>query len=242
MIPACPVCEKLTLVRFEYARDHNGNVAEILQCRSCLALINSRAHDLLKESNVSDIQLTEFYTSEAGDHSQETIRLNEKAEILGYLYGKVKRPFENLTFCDFGAGPGYIALAASQRFKRAYVCDVDTRAVDRTCRVLGRPDNLQIVRSLDELPEQINVLCMWHALEHIPWPLAFLLANRARFAPDCVFFVQCPGYRPDAIVDCHYTFFNEPSMRSLFEKVGASEIEIGFDVQNGFIGYLGELA
>ena len=242
MIPACPVCEKLTLVRFECARDHDGNVTDILQCRSCLALLNDRAHECLKQKNLQDIQFTDYYAPEVTTHAQETSRLEEKARILDYLYGHVKKPYETLTFCDFGAGPGYVAMAAARRFKRSFVCEFDTRAAERACRILGRPDNLHIIRSLDELPGPVDVMCMWHVLEHIPWPLAFFEANRSRFAPGCVFFVQCPGYRPNAVVDCHYTFFNEPSIRCLFEKVGAKEIEIGFDIHNGFIGYLGQLA
>jgi 2-polyprenyl-3-methyl-5-hydroxy-6-metoxy-1,4-benzoquinol methylase len=219
----------------------NGNSTDIRQCRYCLALINGRAHDVLANDVIQNIQSTDYYYSGALTQADALRQLKEKAGILDYLYQKVSLPFEDLTFCDFGAGQGFVAMAAARRFRFSYICEFDRRSAEEVCSILGKPENLEIVGSLSDVQKPIDVFFMWHVLEHIPQPLAFLEASLPYLSPNCIFFLQCPGYRPDSIVDCHYTFFNEPSLRTLFAKAGVREIEIGFDVHNGFIGYLGQL-
>jgi len=240
-LSSCPVCAEGSLIRFEPAFDVDGNTVDVLQCRSCFALINSRAHSRLKTDEVEEVQLTDYYLSDSLSVRDVEIMITEKGQILNYLYSKITDDFSKKTFCDFGGGAGLVSIAASIRFKNSYICEFDIRSVNQICSVIKKPDNMGIVTSLEDINEKIDVLFMWHVLEHIPRPLEFMHSIRKYLADDCIFFLQCPGYRPSSIVDCHYTFFNEPSMRALFASFGAKEIEIGFDLNNGFVGYLGRI-
>lgn len=241
-LAACPVCDGgSTLVRFEPALDVDGNTVDVLQCRACMCLINSRAHTLLQKHEIEEVQLTNYYISESLTYGEAQKMLSDKAVILNYLYEKLDRDFSHKVFCDFGGGSGLIAIAAANKFMKSYICEFDTRSVEHMCAALGKPRNMEIVTSLDSIEEKIDVFFMWHVLEHIPNPREFLEKIKEFCAEDCIFFLQCPGYRPSSIVDCHYTFFNEPSMRALFSTAGFKEVEIGFDLSNGFIGYLGKM-
>lgn len=242
MLTHCPVCTAIEPpILFERVCNFDGNETDILQCRSCLALINSRAHELLTSTSVEQVQQTEYYSLESTKPEEERRRLEENRPILNHLFDKIDRPWEHLTFCDFGAGRGYISILAAERFKASFACEFDVRNVEQVVGTLGKMSNHSIVKALDEISTPIDVFFMWHVLEHIPEPGRFLQEHRPRFSDNCILFLQCPGYRPKAVVDCHYTFFNEPSFRSIFEDLGFREIEIGFDRDNGFISYLGEL-
>lgn len=236
----CTICASdATTFRFEVAQDKNGNECEILQCSHCFALINSRAHRILATGDIQEVQRTDFYISNQLTKLQAQAEQFSKSKILDFLFSKLDLPYHDLTFCDFGGGSGLVALAAAERFKHSYVCEFDTRSAEQMCSILGKPKNFDIVQSLNAVNHSIDVMFMWHVLEHIPNPLNFLIDGGVHFSKQCVFFVQCPCYRPDAIVDCHYTFFNEPSIRTLFDKAGVKEIEVGFDTFNGFVSYLG---
>jgi hypothetical protein len=227
------------MFRLERACDKDGNECDILQCGACFALSNSRAHDLLHNSDIKEVQRTDFYISSGLTKTQAQLELDSKSTILDYLFRKLDLPYHDLTFCDFGGGSGLVAYAAAKHFRKSYLCEFDMRSAEQVLSVLDRPRNLDIVQSLDEIAEPVDVMFMWHVLEHIPNPLDFLISAERHFSKNAIFFVQCPGFRPEAIVDCHYTFFNEPSFRNLFNKIGVKEVEIGFDSSNGFVSYLG---
>lgn len=238
----CPVCgANKSLIRFEIARDVNGRDVQVLQCQRCLVLLNGRAHDLLSEQSVMELQRTDNYWSEQTSYDREIERLNGVKPIMHYLMQKVDKPWKDLNFVDFGGGRGYVGYLAADQFARSFVCEVDTRGIEQLCETLGRPANLEIVSSLDKIAAPIDVFFGWHVLEHIPRPLQFLREHRPRIRERGIIFMQCPCYRPDAIVDCHYTFFNEPSIREVFRLLAVAEIEVGFDTANGFISFVGEV-
>lgn len=223
---------------FEKTRDINSNVVDILNCRSCSVLLNTRAYKLLDSTSENVLQKTDRYM--IADETREDIMraIDARQSLLDYLYARVSRDWGSKTFCDFGAGRGLVAIAAARRFRRAVACELDTRPIDAVLQMVGPIQNFE---SSNKLPEKIDVLFMWHVLEHLPYPLEFFKTKRGHLADDCVVFLQVPLFRPpEQVVDVHFAFHNNESLTRMFSALGVRVIEIGFDVQNAFVSFLGE--
>ena len=242
-IECCGVCKsERSVALLECTRDLNAQFTEVKQCRHCLAIFNGRAYSLLNEATeLKDIQRTDFYVPE--NKSLETLlnSVKEKGALLNYLFAKFSRDWRKSVFCDFGGGDGLVAIAASDVFQSSVLCDMDTRSVHEVCRAVGYPENLDIINNLSEVGQPIDVMFMWHVLEHIPEPADFLENIKPFLSSNCIFFIQCPAYRKEYLVDCHYTLFNRPSFEALFGLLGISLIEVSFDLENSFITALGFL-
>ena len=157
----CPICRtEEKLVRFEAALDMDGNATDIMQCRYCLVLLNGRAHRLLQEKEIIDIQLTDYYLPSNLTPTDALTMVRDKASILEYLQNKLDRNWSAMNFCDFGGGAGEIALAAAAKFKSSYICEFDTRSVEQLCGLIGKPKNMHIVTSLEDIDQSIDVLFM----------------------------------------------------------------------------------
>jgi hypothetical protein len=109
----------------------------------------------------------------------------------------------------------------------------------RVCELIGQPANLLIRSDLATVGSPVDVIFLWHVLEHLPFPLRFWESHMDRLSPDALFFVQVPLYRPDYVIPQHFTFFSQPSLLRLFEQLGVETIEVGFDLDYGFLTYVG---
>lgn len=215
---------------------------DILQCQRCRVLLNAGAYEVLMETDIRSVQHTEHYCRDSSSMDAELAAIAAAGGILNHMFTKLSRPWHELTFCDLGAGRGYSAIAASQIFRRSIACEFDTSNIESVCRTVGQPPNLEIVDDADEISGQIDVLFGWHVMEHIHDLHCFLRGLRPKLANGCMLFLQCPCYRPDYLAACHYIFFNEVSLRRATQRLGFLELDIGFDVDRGFISYLGTLA
>jgi hypothetical protein len=239
----CEVCKsERSIVRLELAHDLNAQMTEVHQCRSCLAIFNGRAYSLLDEhSRLQDIQRTDLYVPKELDPSALHAHVREKGSLLDYLFAKVSRDWSESVFCDFGGGNGLVAIAASDIFKTSILCDMDERGVNEICGAIGHPANLLVTGYLSDFPEKIDVMFMWHVLEHIPEPADFLISIKTHLSENAIFFLQCPAYRKEYLVDCHYVLFNQPSLETLFKLAGIETIEVSYDLDNSFITAIGVL-
>jgi len=201
-----------------------------------MVLLNLDSYAATDETNPAAAQSGDYYavTDPGSDEHAAGIR-NSEEHIIGYLLKQTSLDPASRVFCEIGTGRGYATIAAALRFKAAYGLDFDLRHITSICDEVGWPSNLHVGRTLHDVQQKIDVLMGWHALEHIPQPLAFLEEVRGRMNPDGHFFFQVPLFRNAYIVRSHYVFFNETAMRSLMKKLGMNVVEIGFDTALGFL-------
>jgi sulfotransferase family protein len=103
-------------------------------------------------------------------------------------------------------------------------------------------ESLELYHDLVKLSCPVDVLFMWHVLEHLPDPTAFWLKNRNILADRAELIVQVPMYRSDYVVDAHFVFFNEQSLRMWFSRIGGNLRRVLFDEENDFVTVVGNLA
>lgn len=231
ILAACPCCGvQASLVTYEIVRDVEGDLARIALCQSCLALFNLAAYSALNDTRADMMQGGDFYNAHGfGGEDHLAAVQNAEDNIVGYFLRRTGFDPNDHVYCEIGIGRGYSSVAATRQFKAVYGLDFDLGNVRRVCGEIGWPANMHIGRSLEEVDEPIDLLVGWHALEHIPQPLAFLKEARGRMTTGSYFFFQVPLFRPEYIVRSHHVFFNEEAMRRLMFNVSANVLEIGFD-------------
>ena len=241
----CPVCAGLELCNFDKIRDIDGNLCDILMCVGCGALLNSYAYASLCESTAEQLQKTDLYAVTSGhppdSHLQEIERADSYFQYLAGCGIDTSR-FNKQVFCDFGAGHGYVALAACRRFRSVIAHDWDTRGISKIRDSLRGPyadfPNLQIVNDLANVHAKIDVLFMWHVLEHLPEPTLFWRSHLHKLKDDALVFLQIPLYRPAAVCRPHYVFYTERSLERWAAEIGFGLLNFGYDAERGFLGMI----
>jgi hypothetical protein len=238
----CPVCSNSTLQRFDCVKDiSSSKPTDILICIKCYALINKSAYDVLDKITVAQAQTTDFYSGSRMEHDEIRLAILRAYGLLDYLSDRVDLT-KRQTFLDFGAGRGFVAMAAAQRFKTAYACEPSTHLV--TSILEDYPDDLakpRVVPSIMDVPEGVDVLFMWHALEHLPAPTELWKAQSKRLNKGCIIFLQIPLFRLAYVVQSHYVFYTESSLSVWASGLGARVIEFAYDVENGFLTMIAKI-
>jgi 2-polyprenyl-3-methyl-5-hydroxy-6-metoxy-1,4-benzoquinol methylase len=233
-LDSCPVCREKKLELFDKIEGLNQH-SDILICNTCHALIAVSSYDALKTKALEDVQNSHFYEDyelarsahiegvESGDASIKVLLLKTGIEPGGK------------TFLDFGAGRGYTAIAATRHFKKVYASEIDIQHIS-SIAALFELNNLQIVQNLQSIKDPVDVLFMWHTLEHLPDPSEFWMKHASIFSRDAIIHLQIPLYRPGHVVDSHYIFYTEKSLSVwAFSSLKAKPVYFGYDMKNGFL-------
>jgi hypothetical protein len=245
VLTRCPVCGSAELRKFDVTPDIDGNICDILMCVECSALLNSYAYVSLHGLTAEQIQKTDLYAVTSDDppsfHLQEVEQADSYFQYLADCGIDASR-FGDQVFCDFGAGRGYVALAACRRFRSVIAQDWDTRGVSKirdSLRSMGSDyTNLDIVDDLATVQAKIDVLFMWHVLEHLPEPTEFWRSHMHRLSEGALIYLQIPLYRPAALCRPHFVFYTERSLERWASEIGFRPINFGYDPERGFLGMI----
>ncbi|MFZ5784764.1 MAG: hypothetical protein ACOY4R_31600 [Pseudomonadota bacterium] len=234
----CSVCGSVNVLPFDKITSIEGTIADLACCTDCGAILNLAAYAALKEQDAKSVQRTDFYLPSSEEVVSASAKVEECAALFDYLQNITALP-TNAVFCDFGAGRGYVALYASRLFRKSIACEWDTRSIDAVKSALPEiPRNFEVVADIDAVPEPIGLLFMWHSLEHLPMPTTFWKSREHALDRDAIIYLQVPLFRPAHVVDCHYVFYTERSLSRWAKEIGASPLNFGYDVQNGFLGMI----
>jgi len=233
----CPVCREKKLELFDKIIGLNQH-SDILICNICHALVAVSSYDALKTKALEDVQYSGFYQDyELSRDSHIGGVESGDAVIRDFLFRSGIDPAEKI-FLDFGAGRGYSAIAATRHFKKVYAVEMDTVHIS-SISSLFELNNLHITRDLQCVKDPIDVLFMWHTLEHLPNPSEFWLSHKSILSPDGMIFLQIPLYRPGNVVDSHYIFYTEKSLSAwALSSFGAKPSYFGYDIENGFLAMI----
>jgi 2-polyprenyl-3-methyl-5-hydroxy-6-metoxy-1,4-benzoquinol methylase len=208
-------------------------------CRHCTAIVN--VSDLCEaerpEGNraLQSDSSKEFYAVTQDVVDSFAQRLVGARLSLDFLLSNVAQGFEPRVFADVGAGYGFTAAAATERFDRVYAIDYNTVALEALRSHFPKPERLHIRATLEETEEPFDAVMLWHVLEHCEDAVGFLRDIGSKLRPGGTVFVQCPMYRDPYVVFTHFTFHNETSLRTMCLTAGLRCDHVWFDVDNQFI-------
>ena len=242
---SCPNCGGMSFEMFEDILDVDGKVAIIEICLACSALVNrgaierlQRDAELMRQAQV--LELRDVYPVDPHEVAFGATLEEEIPHFLRTLEffirkAEIEQPAKELVSAEIGIGRGTLLRACGQMFGKAYGTDIDLTLFDGTRADLPVPDNVVLIESLSHLPEPVDAILAWHTLEHIP-RLHDLVANaRLLLKPGGHLFFQVPLYRPENVVDSHYTFMNRRSVSVLAELEGFELVDIWTDHARHFL-------
>jgi hypothetical protein len=151
----------------------------------------------------------------------------EQSQLGGHL--------QDMVSLEFGIGRGYLLLAASQAFKRSYGTDLRPDIFEKTVEVVGKPGNVQVVTDCREIAEPVDVIFLWHVMEHLSSASNFLNYTKSFMPKGGYIFLQVPLYRPQYVVRSHYTFFNHRAITVMARSSGFVTEGIWHDVAHSFM-------
>lgn len=234
---SCPVClSQQAPLLFEKSIDVDHRVIDVMVCGSCLSILNSSAYARLAETQLSETQASGYEGTQSSSPEEYRRLIMSRSGLLGYF---LQRQFAGTAFeaaADIGCGGGHFADVCATKYGHVYAVDFDHTAFHASHSFTNPPANVTLVHSLEEIPNnRLDLAVGWHVLEHIPAPKKFLSVLRDKLKAGGCFFAQIPGYRREYLVDSHFVFYNEQSLKALFESTGFHLREVGYDVGNSFI-------
>lgn len=138
-------------------------------------------------------------------------------------------PKNSKTILDFGCGTGEFLAHAQKRNLTIFGIEPNPTALKIAQTKLGK-DRISS-GDIYSIPEQFDVITLWHVLEHIPHLENFLPTLISKLKPDGKLFIAVPNYQSyDASiyknhwaaydVPRHLWHFSPKSMKSLFSDFG----------------------
>ena len=237
---SCPCCGQPGLVNYETTKDIDGSTVEIAVCTVCCALVNGAALREVFERTVDprDVQtrgLESVYPPESREQMLHSIDLFRETVAFLRDQSRLGERLRDMVSLEFGIGRGYLMIAASDFFKRSYGTDLRLDIFANTVAEIGQPANVRVVTDVNQIGEPVDVVFLWHVMEHLPKARDFLEYARSLMPNGGYVFFQVPLYRPDVVVRSHYTFFNSRSVSVMAEASGFVVHDIWFDLPNAFM-------
>jgi len=238
----CPACgEKGMFVKYQTRFDANKRVVTLEICRHCTVIANvtdlaSSSHPNTDNYERQKDGSERFYAVSESEMSREAVakQVNARLGMMDFALSEVPVGFKREAFADLGAGAGYLAGAAARYFDRVYAIDFNTSILHSLHHYFEERDKITISDSFHDV-SGMDMIVMWHTLEHMPQPLDCLRSVQAKLNKCGVVFFQCPMLRPEYVVSTHYVFFSECAVRVMCERAGFRDVKIWFDMDYDFI-------
>jgi SAM-dependent methyltransferase len=163
-----------------------------------------------------------------GDGAPERERQREwsrrRMRTLRHHLGDISR----FRILDFGAGTGAFLEAAQEEAGNIVGYDMNPKA----CQVLSSL-GWECFNSLDDVPRGVDMITLFHVLEHVPEPWTFMADLRGRFPDVRLFVVEVPhtdealnslfrndSFRARHFNSLHLYYFTNRTMAMVLERAG----------------------
>lgn len=243
--PSCPCCGGSSFEEFEDVLDVDGKITMIEICEVCSNLVNRAglkavAADAEAGLRAQTAGLHEVYPTDpravafGATLGEEVPRF---VDVLSFFLreANIDRAPQELVSAEIGIGRGSCLRAAASLFRKSYGTDVDYTLFDVANSQLALPDNVVLLESLSHLPEPVDLIVGWHVFEHVPRLHDLVAAMRLMLRQNGHIFFQVPLYRPENIVQSHYSFLNRRAVKVLAEMQRLDVVGIWTDHARSFL-------
>lgn len=239
---ACPTCGKNGAFVPFLVRSRKNIRIQLGTCLGCTSVVNLT--DLLVAKARNDYQhvqresSADFYRVNQALLDDCDRHVANAIPVMEYLRSKCPQLVEGENdgvFVDYGAGMGFLALAASRFFSKVYAVELSKGPINEILTHQGAQGIITVVDDVAEVREPLAVVCMWHVLEHLPDAYCKVREIYQRLGLGGYLYFQVPMLKPDYIVETHYHFMNEYSAEAMCKQAGFSLIDIVFDEENFFM-------
>jgi len=216
----CYLCDNNKLEKVQgKVRDNNRLV--IYKCPNCsLVFLDSMEH-------ISD----EFYQS--GEMHNDSLTPQTWADCTKTddlrRFSFLKEDIENKLLVDFGCGSGGFLSLANNICQKTFGIELDNNQ-----RNYLNSQGLCVYKTINELPETVDFITMFHVLEHIKDPITLLKELKTKLKNNnSQIIIEVPNsddalislYKSKAFLNftwwsCHLYTYNKKSLTKLVEKSG----------------------
>jgi len=231
----CPVCERSSSIFVRQLMDWQQSQSfSLYKCNNCNIhyIYPLPTQDLIKN----------FYEPDYYAHAHN-VSLVEKIDA-AYRFKLIthRSPEKRARALDYGCGKALTLQLLREAGWTVLGAELSEEASRYAREILSIP----VIHSHDQLVtipnNSIDVICLWHALEHIPDPAHVLSILKMKLSRDGILIVQCPDYSsvPAKLFGPRWFHFDSP--RHIFhyskEGLGALLEKSGFTVVHQKTRYL----
>ncbi|GHV21430.1 methyltransferase [Planctomycetales bacterium] len=223
----CLLCDSRDFRKRE-GKVRDNPTLEIFECEHCgLVCLSSTAH------------IDETFYEASGMHpdgAQNDLDrwLKNSATDDDRRYATYAELCKNKDILDFGCGAGGFLIRARQAAHRVYGIELERRL-----RPHFAQNNLTVFHDLDELSESVDLIFLFHCLEHLKDPFAILAQMKQKLKPNGKIIVEVPNaddvlltlYRSSAFAEftywsAHLYLYNAATLNLLAKKSGLQVIAV----------------
>jgi 2-polyprenyl-3-methyl-5-hydroxy-6-metoxy-1,4-benzoquinol methylase len=228
----CKVCSFGQLIFLEKKLNIDGSVNHIYLCDSCSVVTNLSAF-AFDESLQAHASAT-YYKLDDEDTAEIAPLIDSHQGLVAYAT-RFLGGAEGRSLLEIGTGRGTLLVAAKRLgYRQAVGVDLNLATFEALKARFPVDDDIVVYKDIEEIRERFDCVVMWHTLEHIPEPRAYLEKVALRLKEGGILFLQVPQYYQPYICSTHYHFYNEPSIRKLMAATGFQVLELGYDLKNQF--------
>jgi len=230
----CGVCDSRNDINIlEHRYNHStGKLSAIYICKKCCSII---CDCILHSSASAQVEASVEYYNNLIDKEDIENKIFECKKLMLSLQHYIKN-INGKTFLDYGCGAGLMAIAAAELgFPHVYGVDWNIETCKKTLEKYPSATNIEFYTDVKSISSKVDVVLLWHVLEHISRPYSFLKELGEHLKKGSKIFIQIPQYDSRHIVNTHYYFFNEPSIYYLFNRLDLNIIDIMYDSELAFM-------
>lgn len=213
----------------------------IYECKNCYLLYDKTSFDKIDNNTTEEVQtnfLEYIYDFSKNNQSIDEELVNSSNFIMQFMT-KIKDDYNinyiNKDLIDFGCGNGLHCNSFLNLNIKYYATDLNNNMF-----LSLNYNNKDKFINLKNINKKFDIIFCWHVLEHFYKLNDFINYIQKLSKKDTIILLQIPCFDEKHLFDCHFLFFNEKSIKILFEKIGYSTIDILYDNKNNYLSYIGK--
>lgn len=221
----CLLCGAQTSQLFD-SRSFEGRQVENRICQTCGFVFQSPRMTELENQQFYSTEYRQLYQGSSGPNPKDLAIQQLRA---GYLASFIKEQFRDVTrHLDIGCSAGLLL----QAFNQVYGCKSVGIEPGIAYREFAARTGFKIYPSLQDLQHasepRFDLISMAHVLEHIPDPLAYLIALREKhLAHEGRLLIEVPNlFMHDSFEVAHLSSFSGHTLIQMIQKAGFEVISL----------------
>ncbi len=241
-LTSCNCCNSEDVVPILKAPDFEMAPVQIFHCKNCAALCPDYPEVVEDEISRQTSFHEEFWKDETPESLAELVAGMEA--VVDFYEGIIKAPGENTIAYDIGSGRGNLLAALLAKGYDAYGCEPSAELSHRARAAFDLPgDRLITTSALDFLAQRseeqgrVNIIFLWHVIEHFENPMEILREAVKSLAPDGVLICQGPMLSPGYVYPAHRFFHSESNIAWIARELGLKVIFLDGFTKERFISF-----